>query len=207
MSKQFVFIDDSGDPGLIKSSTRNFIVAAVLVVTSENYVKLMTALSGFRAGLGWSELDELKFNKTRKSVIKNLLKYIRQFEFESFALVVDKSKMTIPPQLSSGETLYQYAIKELLIRLNLNEPIIFIDGVSDKKHIQHTRAYLRQALRQHGVTKCKITFVDSRKDVLVQLADIVAGSIARSYDQEKTDQNDYVELLRPRLNGIFEIAP
>ena len=207
MSKQFVFIDDSGDPGLIKSSTSHFIVAAVLVVTSENYVRIMTALSGFRAGLGWGELDELKFSKTRKSVIINLLKYIRQFDFEAYALVIDKSKMTAPPQLSSGETLYQYAIKELLTRLYLRDPIIFVDGVTNKKHIQHTRAYLRQALRQQGVTKCKITFVDSRKDALVQLADIVAGSIARSFDKEKTDHNDYLELLKPKIRGIFEITP
>ena len=58
MSKQFIVIDDSGDPGLIKSSTRHFIIAAIFIENSENYVKLATALSGFRAGLGWNELAE-----------------------------------------------------------------------------------------------------------------------------------------------------
>ena len=205
MPKQFIFIDDSGDPGLIKSSTSHFIVVAVLVANSENYARLVTALSGFKAGLGWNELDELKFNKTRKIVIKNLLKFIRQFEFELFAVVIDKTKMTTPPQLPSGETLYLYALKDLLLKLRLSEPIIFIDGVTEKKHIQHTRTYLRQALRQYGVEKCKISFVDSRKDVVVQLADVFAGSIARSFNKKKVDHNDYIELLQTKIKGIYEI--
>ena len=89
--------------------------------------------------------------------------------------------------------------------LKLVEPIIVIDGVADKKHIQFSRTYLRQALRQHGVEKCKISFVDSRKDVIIQLADIVAGSIARSYDKEKTDHSDYLRLLDLKVKDIYEI--
>ena len=206
MSKQFVFIDESGDPGLKRTSSGHFIVAAVLLVDNENYAKLVTAMNGFRAGLGFSELDELKFNKTRKTVIKRLLRFVQQFDFESYAVVINKSKMTKPPQLSSGETLYLYAIKELLLKLKLSEPNIVIDGVTDKKHIQNTRAYLRQALRQQGVGKCKIGFVDSRKDLVVQLTDIVAGSIARSFDKKKTDHKDYLELLESKIKGIYEIC-
>ena len=206
MSKQFIFIDDSGDTGLVGSATNYFIVAAVLVVNSDNYARLVTAMNGFRAGLGWNELDELKFNKTRKTVIKRLLKFIQQFDFESYALVVDKAKMTVPPRLSSGETLYLYAIKELLLKLKLNDPVVVIDGVADKKHIQRTRTYIRQALRQHGVEKSRISFVDSRKDVLVQLADVIAGSIARSFDKAKSDHNDYLDLLDSKIKGIYEIG-
>jgi len=96
--------------------------------------------------------------------------------------------------------------RELLLKLELSEPNIIIDGVTDKKHIQNTRTYLRQALGQQGVGKCKIGFVDSRKNVVVQLADIVAGSIARSFDKKKTDYKDYLELLEPKIKGIYEIC-
>jgi len=110
------------------------------------------------------------------------------------------------PQLSSGETIYLYAIKELLTKLKLNKPTIVIDGVTNKKYIQFARTYLRKALRQHGVEKCKIGFVDSRKDVVVQLADIIVGSIARSYNKNKPDHSDYLQLLETKIKWIKEIG-
>ena len=206
MYKEFVYIDDSGDPGLVKSSTSHFIVAAVLVVERENLNNLIVALDGFRAGLGWNEQHELKFNSAKKSIILNLLKFLQRFEFKAYAAVMDKTRITTKPQLASDESLYLYSIKELL-RLELSEPVIFIDGVTDKKHIQRTRTYLRQALKHQGVVASKIRFVDSRKDVLIQLADVVAGSIARSYDKKKSDHNDYLKLLESKIEGIFEILP
>ena len=107
-----------------------------------------------------------------------------------------------------GENLYNYAIKELLLRLRLGtEPVIVIDGVTDKKHIQRIRTYLRQALKQHGVEKCKIGLVDSRKEPLIQLADIVAGSVARSFDKTKADHGDYLKLLKPMFKKIYKILP
>ena len=205
MLKQFVFIDDSGDPGLLKSSTNHFIIAAVLVVEQENLNNLRVAMDGFRAGLGWNDLHEMKFNSAKKSIIKNLLKFIQRFEFETYAAVINKTRMTTLPQLTTGESLYHFVIKELLLRLELSEAVIFIDGVAHKRQAERIRTYLRHALKEHKVAKYKIKFVDSRKDVLIQLADVIAGSIARSYDKDKYDHNDYLDLLKPKVKEIYEI--
>ena len=207
MSKQFVFLDDSGDTGLKNSATSNFIIAAVLVVDRENLNNLTTALNNFRTDLGWNEFDELKFSSTRKSVIKNLLSFIHQFEFSAYAVIIDKTKIVGTPQYSSEETLHSYAIKELLLRLELSEPEIVIDGVAHKKQAERVRTYLRKSLRQRGIEKCKINFVDSRKDVMIQLADIVAGSIARSLDKNKKDHSDYLELLGTKIKVIHKLYP
>ena len=207
MKKQFVFIDDSGDPGLGKSATSHFIVAAVLIVDSDQLNDLVIAMNGFRAGLGWNELHELKFNSAKKSIIRNLLGFVQQFEFKAYAAVVDKTRNKTLPRLASGETLYNYVIRELLLKLELSEPVIFVDGVTDKEHVQRTRTYLRQALKQNGVEKSKISFVDSRKNVMIQLADVVAGSISRSFYKQKPDHNYYLDLLKSKIGGIYEIYP
>ena len=207
MDKEFLILDDSGDPGLVKSSTSHFIVAAVLVLNSESYDKLVMAMNDFRAGLGWNELDELKFSKTRKIVIKRLLTFIQQLEFKAYAIVVDKSKLTDKSLLTIDDSLYNYAIKELLLRLKLSNPVIFIDGVSHKKQAERFRTYLRKHLKKHGVEKSKIRFVDSRKDVLVQLADIIAGVIARSYSKKKGSNDEYLKLLKSKIEEIYEISP
>ena len=205
MKKQFIFIDDSGDPGLKDSSTSRLIIAAVIVMDRENLSTLNAAINGFRAGLGWNELDEFRFSSTNKRIIKELLKHLSQFDFKSYAAFIDKDKILNTTRFSKNETIYNYAIKELLLKLKLYEPTIVIDGVSEKKPAQRTRVYLRKALKQKGITKCKISFVDSRKNSAVQLADIVVGSIARSFDKTKDDHNDYIKLLKGKIKNIYEI--
>ena len=201
--RQLIFIDDSGDPGLKKSNTKHLIIAAVVLTGHKNLEQLSSAINGFRTKLNWNELDEFKFSSTRKSLIKDLLITIRQLEFESYILIIDKTKLIAPPRLFSGETLYNYAIKELLCRLDLFEPIITIDGVYDKQQARKIRTYLRQALKKHGIEQCKINFVDSRKESIIQLADIIAGSIARSFDTTKNDRNDYLKLIKMKIKKIY----
>ena len=187
---QHIFIDDSGDPGLKKSNTFLLVVAAVVIINYENVVSLSTAINGFREALRWNKLHEFKFNSTEKRIVKDLLRIVSHFEFTAHAVIIDKTKIVNSLQLPPNENLYNFAIKELLLKLKLSaESIIVIDGVADKNQIQRMRTYLRQALKQQGVEKCKINFVDSRKEPLVQLADIIAGSVARSYDITKSDRN------------------
>jgi len=60
-------------------------------------------------------------------------------------------------------SLYNHVIKELLVKLELSESIIEIDGIGGKKYMQKVRSYLRQSLRDEGVINCQIRFVDSKK--------------------------------------------
>ncbi|MCL2085737.1 DUF3800 domain-containing protein [Candidatus Saccharibacteria bacterium] len=169
--------------------------------------KLTLVVDTFRVALGWKETHEFKFNSTKKSVIKDLLQYLRRFDFEAYAAVIDKTQITETPNLAPGENLYYYVIKELLLKLKLTEPHIIIDGVADKKQIQKARTYLRQTLKQHGIEKCKIGFADSRKQSMVQVADIIAGAVARSFDKNKADHDEYVKILKPKIKGIYKIKP
>jgi len=66
MSKQLIFIDDSGDPGLTGSGSSNFIIASVVLVGKENRDNLAQAINKYKKGLGWKEREELKFHKTHK---------------------------------------------------------------------------------------------------------------------------------------------
>ena len=50
----------------------------------------------------------------------------------------------------------------------------------------------------------KVKFVDSKTDNLIQLADLVAGSILRSTQPDKTDSGDYLDILK-KHNKIDDI--
>ncbi len=205
MKQQYVFVDDSGDPGLVGSNTSHLVIAAVLIEDREKLLQLSTAIDGSRAGLGWDQLDEFKFTKTRKTILRDLLCYVSQFTFAAHAIVVDKTKMT-RAKLNKNESIYYDAIKELLLKLELHQSNIVIDGASHRKHTEKIRTYLRQSLRQNGVSRCHVAFSDSRKNPIIQLADLIAGSVARSLDERKTDRWDYLKLLKPKNQGIYDIT-
>jgi hypothetical protein len=54
-----------------------------------------------------------------------------------------------------------------------------------------------------GVIK-DVRFKDSKNDVLVQLADMCAGAIARSYRKDRRDSARWRTMLKPRIEDVWE---
>ena len=204
MGKHYIYIDDSGDSGLRSDSSSNFIIASVVLIGQENRDNLIQAISEYKKGLGWRQREELKFHKTHKDVIRLAIKTANKYDYSAYAIVLDKSKIDIRA-LSSVErgSIFLYTIKELLIRLNLPDSDIVIDGVRGPKYTKKARTYLRRELKSVGLKTGRISFEDSRSNSLVQLADLVAGSVARSLTN-KADAEDYIKLFGRKLKKIFK---
>ena len=81
-----------------------------------------------------------------------------------------------------------------MVRLDLPGSDIIIDGVHGPKYTKKARTYLRQELKAIGSKAGRISFEDSRSNPLIQLADLVAGSVARSLIS-KADAMDYIGLF------------
>jgi uncharacterized protein (DUF4415 family) len=203
--KQHIFIDDSGDTGFTSSRSQHFVIACVVIVDSEKKDLLDKAIELFRRNQGWRDEDEMKFHKTNKQTVKKLLGSLKDFDYSVYAMVLDKTTAAKLTPKMSKTSLYNFTIKELLMKLRLDEPVISIDGVGGKKYIQKVRAYLRQNLKEKGVVNCQIKFVDSKKDYLIQFADIVAGSIARSFQKDRKDSGDYIGLIGKKIKKIYFI--
>lgn len=204
MDKYFIYIDDSGDPGLTGGGSSNFIIASVILVGKENRDNLNRAIDEYKKGLGWKEREELKFHKTHKDAIRLAIKTANKYDYSAYAIVVDKSKIDVR-FLSSIEkdSIFLYTIKELLVKLELPDSNIIIDGIRGPKYTKKARTYLRQELKSVGIKTGRISFENSRSNPLVQLADLVAGSVARSLTN-KADAKDYIRLFGRKLKKIFK---
>ena len=78
-----------------------------------------------------------------------------------------------------------------------------IDGSGSKDFRRQLEKYLKDRINQHKagfpyIKKIKIQ--DSKKNNLLQVADMVAGSVARFYKTEKKDCKIYREIIRHREN-------
>ena len=204
VSRQLIFIDDSGDPGLKEVSSSNFVMAAALFMNPEVAISLSERISEYRRALGWRDDYEFKFTKIRKDIITELLKIAIDYDFQIYAAYVDKTNLRQTAPIIDKEKLYEWTIKELLLMMPIDEAKIEIDGRSSKQNMHRTATYLRRELKRTGVKKIEIKFEDSTKDNLIQLADLIAGSINRSMTN-KTDSNIYIDIIKHKISDIQRI--
>jgi hypothetical protein len=196
-TKQLVFIDDSGDAGIKAHSSSHLVMAAV--VFNDDLVAEETALAmrKFRRQLGWTDDHEYKFHKTKKDYIKQVLRLVSQYEFSVYAVVVNKARFNSIPK-----GLYNDTISELLRLLTLKNASIKVDGGSGVDYTKRAVSYIRKSTNSKTGQITEIKFADSKENVLLQLADLVASSIYRSTQTGKLDSQDYITILQRHIAEI-----
>lgn len=200
-----IVIDESGDPGfkLTKGSTRYFVVAMVIFRDFGQAEATSRAIRDLREKLGIK--PEFKFNKTEKRHRDSFFEAVRPFEFSVRALVVDKNNIYSPHLRDETDRFYNFFVNRLLHHDNgvLTNARVKIDGSGDRRFKQELGSYMR---RQLGGGKVRsIKFVDSRRDDLVQLADMVVGAVARSYKEDvRTDHRRWLDMLGSKIEDVWD---
>jgi len=196
-AKQLVFIDDSGDPGIKNRSSSHFVMSAVVFNDDLVAEEVALAMRKFRRQLGWTDDHEYKFHKTKKDYIKQLLRLISQYDFSVYAVVVNKARFSSMPK-----GLYNDSISELLRLMPLQNASIKVDGGAGTDYSKRAVSYIRKNANTKAGQIVDIKFADSKENVLVQLADLVASSIFRSTQTGKADHRDYVVILKKHISEI-----
>ena len=201
MPRQLVFIDDSGDPGFKEgASSSTFIMAGAVFISEKDASLVDKAIADYRRELGWKPEHEFKFRKAPKKVKIRFLKIVNAYHFEIYAVYIRKSDYPNMFKFSDDEKLYNWTNKELLSIMPLAEASVKIDGKYGRKHASRVKTYIRKELNVEGARKIKDFDVrDSVRDNLVQLADMVAGSINRSVRADRTDSDIYAKIIRNKI--------
>lgn len=204
-----VFIDDSGDPGfkLGKGSSEYFVIAMVCFDDDLEAEKTALAIKELRRSLGFSDGSEFRFFKTRKEYTVKFLYAVNKFSFKIRCIVVNKRKIYSQKLRADKNSFYSYFIKEALKHSSgsILEAKIKIDGSGDRIFRKSFLSYLKRELNGSEVkvmTKC--TLVDSTGDVLIQMADMIAGSINRSYNLQKADNSIYKRIIKRHITDEWE---
>ena len=203
--KKLIFIDDSGDPGFRGTSSRYFLMTAVAFNDTECALEVDRLISHFRISLGWSENAEFKFRKTNKLIIRQLLNLVSKTSFEVYSVYVGKSKYRSIMPLMNKKKFYDWMIEELINVIPFNEAKIMINGAADKKTRLRTASYIRHKVNVEGRRIKALKIVDSRRDNLIQLADLLSGTLGRSLKSDKTDAKEYIEIVRNKIVKFQEI--
>ena len=183
--------DEAGDPGvkLGNGSSNHFVVALVIIQTKEDANRIIQAIEQFKQTY-LPRTPEIKFQKLHYTKRIKFLQTVGNLPFSVKAMIVEKN------QFSQLKNQYAY-ILELLARHapSLQDAYMTIDGELHKKSERKMRAMLRQINQNNPQAIKKIKFVNSQKYYLVQLADMMAGSLLRFTQKDKPDCNTYKNLL------------
>lgn len=189
---QLVFIDDSGDPGfkVEKGSSPVFVIA--LVIFDDQLVAEETALAikKLHRELKFSEKTEFKFHGSRLDVRRKFLETVAPFPFRIRSIVVKKEVIRSDFLKNSKESFFNYVVMQVIkhSQKSLSNAKLTIDKRGEKKIRDELRSYLSRQLN-NGKTKVfsDLKFKDSKENVLLQLADMVASCIA-SYHKGKNPE-------------------
>ena len=197
----FSFADDSGDLGqpTRPGASTHFVLALIVVQNSADVDQIVDAIKAFKKVAKLPDDIEIKFYDLKSPLRIKFLKAIRKLPFRVKAMVIDKRKFT---QLSTHQHVH---IKELLQKhaAGFHKISLKIDGALPRKRERVARSELRQVNRNTPQAIGKIRFVNSANNSLVQLADMIAGSIFRSTQPQKKDQYTYIKLIEDKIDDIY----
>lgn len=209
--KALVFIDESGDAGfkIEKGSSVYFIISAVIFTDSLEAEKMAVAIKEMRRKEGFSDNVEFKFNKSKRRVREIFFETIKPFNFKIRYLIVDKRKIKSEELKNNKNSFYSFLIKMLLEHSNntILNARIKIDGSGDRIFRRNFSVYLRKHLNcKDKKIMQNLKFVDSKENVLIQLADMVAGSERRyfEYKNTKNDAEIYRNIIKKKIDDEWE---
>ena len=200
-NKTIVFIDDSGDTGFKfdKGSTTFFVISAIIFDDMLEAEKAAVAIKTLRRKLKFPDETEFKFNKSKKEVRIKFLETVTSFKFKIRSIVFDKRLIRSNELKENKNSFYSYAIKSLLKNSNnsILNASIKLDGSGDRMFKRSFTSYLRKNLNcKEKKILDNFKFVDSKKDVLIQLADMIVGSIRRSHEE---GDSDYKKIIKRHI--------
>lgn len=182
---QELWIDESGDSGFKfeRGSTRFLILTAVFLL-GDDMPYLERTISGLRVRLRLRKDFEFRFSRCKDFFRTEFLKLVATLPMQYKAIVVDKHNVRAPALQFQPKQLYAEAVKRLLYdnAPPLEKAILTIDEATAKVHQKEFNHLLRLYVSKNLVGK--IRQVRSHGNAMIQIADMIGGSILRKFERK-----------------------
>jgi len=213
-----VYIDESGDFGFSRKSTRYFISSFLFVREKAGINAKIKKLLKTLHRQGRYTGSELKFTNSSSSVRTYCLQSFSEFDFGVGVIVIEKRK-TAQRLREKPNILYNYIIVHNVIRSllslieNSERLVINIDKSLSKSNREAFNDYVQNKAswvwsQELGYSTNLLqdqiicNHVDSEKEPLIQLADYISGATFQKYER---NNSTYYDLIHEKID--FFIKP
>ncbi len=181
------FVDDSGDPGMKfdSGSTRFLVMAACIFREPEHVEEAANAIRACRDAIGRGERWEFKHTKTSGDMRDRFFEATRRLNYDVRAIVIDKQRIYSDALLERPRYLQNFAIMQIFANTlgTVKDANLVIDGRDSRAfRLKSAGYFLREVNEKAPGTLRKVTFDDSVRNPLIQLADMTAGAIRRHFE-------------------------
>ncbi len=193
--------DEAGDVSLNfeKGASRYFVPAFIATQSPD---LLRETLADLRQALGLSVTHEFKFHKMASAEIRNrVFSTLAHADFEAWALIVDKTRLPKIFETTESLEIYTHFMTELLgvIPPELQKDATLI--LDEFGSTPDLRTELRRTMIKRHMPRLfkRVIVRSSDRESLIQVADLVAGSIMRRDAQNDSDAFDIISRKIKRL--------
>ena len=208
---KYAYIDEYGafgfkfsDPGC----TSSMILTAVLVDDKDVNDMESAAEEISRKYFGDGEMKSKSIGKNHLRRLK-ILNDIVKLPFKVYVFVIDKTKIYENCGPRYKPTFYKFFNSKIYNELytNFKDITIVADNVGGSEYIKEFSAYINQKVVKQLSFFDDHNFMmnDSKGDYIIQIADIISGSLAYSFDAKKiakAEGNDYYKLLQDNAKVV-----
>ena len=212
MGRGYAFTDESGAFGwqLDNPTVSTYFIIGAIIVQEGNLESVRAQVEEVRKK--YFQTGEMKSSslgknhQRRKRILAELLKV----NFSIFSVVIDKSQLIEMKGLHFKPSFYKFTnnIVHKELKRAFREITIVADEIGGSEYMQSFAKYVKE--RQdipNLLNDAAFRFENSKNDVLIQLADLISGSIAYDFDPHRGDTSqNYRRMLEKKFIRI-ELYP
>lgn len=196
-----VFIDESGCSGfkLARGSDAVFVIGMIIFEDGDAARVTQHQIDTYRARTG--HRSEIRFSRSSDRARDAFFEAMRDCPFKCCALIVEKERIPDGALRVAGDSFHGFFIAELIRHAasRLTNVKVNVDGVGGNKFRQVLTKAIRRALPDDFV---QLRLIDSRRDDLIQLADMCVGAIARAA-RDPVDGDCWLRMLGSRVENVW----
>lgn len=204
------FVDEYGDHGLgveKAGATAHFVLAAILVRQAD--------LDRVREGVEAVRLREFPKGELKSSRVggkdakrTRMIEALAKLPWNAYVIAIDKSRVDPESGLLYGRSFRKFAFKKLYAKLiDVHESLnTKLDEHGESGFMREFVAYVERNFPPSLFRRPAFDFVNSAHEPLIQLADMIAGTVGRILDPNKETKSlgNAVDILRPHLLAVDE---
>jgi hypothetical protein len=204
---QFAFIDESGDYGFDfekKDVSTHFIIVSILVKES-NKEMLEQEMEKIRQK--YFQADQIQSSKIENHHLRiQLLNELKDLPFNIYAYVVDKRKIREDSGITFEKTFIKFMNRLVYDDLNrtFDQLDLVLEEYGTKEFMNEFKNYINEKSVPDLFNYSTFGFNHSKSEILLQLADLIAGTISKGYNQTQ-DTEHYVHFYKIIKKKIIAI--
>ncbi len=187
--KEYAFIDECGNFGFDfdKPGVSSHYIISAVVVSESKISDLEQGVEAIRKK--YFQTGEMKSSGISKNQKRReaLLSEISKLDFHHYTVVIDKRKINLTSGLIYKKSFIKYLNSMLHKELKITFPKLQLisDTHGNKDFMREFEKYVNERNQPNLFEEYEFGFINSKSNVIIQLADIIAGTISYNYEESK----------------------